>query len=266
MSHLPSAHDLRGLWTRTFLQHHGGEADITSSVSWLQGPRFFVDLRQPADLTNFERIRCLRELDATQTLELARQSGFAGEFAYDGTSAHWHRMIDYQPDSGVPDRATMQFENEVLVERGLADRYLERWVRTPASTAPFRGLALRSLGEACRGYLVQAGEWLMFARDRRVAALPSGRTLGELVTAAQMLEERQDLVDLEVSLGRREGQIWTIERSTLPYKSGRRWGITIGTEVEMEDLTSTGAPTMRRWQILSSDSSGYTSHGQRSHD
>ena len=252
---MPSAHDLRGLWTRTFLQYHGGEADTTSSVSWLQGPRFFVDLRQPGDLRNFERIRCLRELDAAQTLELARQAGFSGELAYDGASAQWHRKIDYQPDSGVPDQATMAFENEVLIETGVAARYLERWVRTPTSTGPFRGLALRSRGEACRGYLVQAGEWLMFARDRR-NALPSGRTLGELVIAAQTLEARQDLVDLEISLGRREGQTWTIQRSTLPYKCGRRWGITIGTEVAMEDLTSTGASTTRRWEILSSDSSG----------
>ncbi len=253
--HLPSAHHLQGLWSRQFLQHDGAAPDTTSSVSWLQGPRFFADLRQPAELAEFRGIRCLRELNATQTLELARQSGFAGALEYDGSTAHWHRMIDYQPDSGVPDRAAVQFDNEVLVETGLAARYLERWVRVPQSAETSRGLALRSRDSRSSGYLVQAGEWLMFARDRRMPGLPRGRTLGQLLAAAQTLEEQQNLVDLEISLGRRAGDAWTIQRSTLPYKCGREWEITVGAEVAMEDLTDTGEPITRRWEILGVDSS-----------
>jgi hypothetical protein len=249
--------DLKGLWRRALLQRGGQEADRTSSVYWLQGPRFFVDLRQPADLAAFDGIRCLHDLHIDQCRELARQEGFAGALTLVGTIAEWQRTIDFQPETGIADRARLQLAGQILTEIGTEATYVEEWQRETDADAIGWGARLIEAGSGRAGFIACAGRHLMFARDR-AQPLPSGSSLRIAFDAAETPQARYDLIDFEISLGRIEADgHWLIERSTLPFKQGRRWGVAWNTEpanvLNVDDLNRDGTTLTRRWHIIETD-------------
>jgi hypothetical protein len=247
--------DLCGLWRRTLLQHQGREADRTSPVFWLQGPRFFLDLRQPANLALFDGVGCLRDLRLEQCRELARQQGFAGVLSLDGDIAEWRREIDFHPDSGIADRAQLQLTGQVLTETGTEAPYIEQWERESDPADPGWGARLREAESGRTGFVARVDNRLMFARSR-ASPLPSGGSLGREIDAAETLEARCDLLDFEISLGRiGPGGSWLIERSTLPFKQGRRWPVhkCDSREFAIGDLDPAGRPVTRQWRIVEAD-------------
>jgi hypothetical protein len=254
--------NVRGLWRRTIYRRADEVLDTSTEVYWLQGPRYFADIRQPVERISFAGVGCLRDLDSAHLAWLALQEAFGGILQLDGTLAWWQRSIDMQPQGPFEDRARLSQAGDVLDEYGTESPYYERWERRNPSAGAHWGLRLASEADGRRGFLVRAADKIMFARARR-SSLPPGRTVTEALAVLPTLEERQDLVDVEVSLGSvaANGREWLIERSTLPFKTATHCAIrrcedatASGARViELDDLDAEGRRIIGVWRILDAD-------------
>jgi hypothetical protein len=261
-SRLAAVGDVRGLWRRTLYRRADEVLDSSTEVHWLQGPRYFADIRQPVERISFAGVGCLRDLDNAHLAWLAQQEAFAGDLQLDGTLAWWQRSIDMQPQGPFEDRARLSQDGDVLDEYGTESPYYERWERSNPSTGAHWGLHLASEADGRRGFLVRAADRMMFARARR-SSLPPGRTLAKALAALPTLEERQDLLDVEVSLGSvaANEREWLIERSTLPFKTATRCSIRRREDItasgarviELDDLDAEGRRIIGLWRILDAD-------------
>jgi hypothetical protein len=246
---------LQGLWRRTLLLRPGAAPDRTTQVLWLQGRRFFVDLRQPSGRPSFAGVTCLCQSTAEQVLWLARQEGFAGEFGVDGEIGEWQREIDFQPPAPLADRGRLVLAKDTLTETGTEADYSEEWQCQSTRAQPAFGLRLT--GEAgSPAYLLRSGAVFMYARPR-ATALPPGGDLASHVLGARDLEAQQALVDFEISFGRVDGTAWRIRHSSLPFKEASEFQPSVdaaGEHVELPDLDADGRSLRRRWRIAECDS------------
>ncbi len=246
--------DMQGLWRRRLIAWPEGEADTTTEVYWLQGPELYADLRIPEGRP-YGKASCNRELDWPTLRFLARQEGFFGKLKVETSIGHWHRVFDYQPNTGHQDRGHLAFENDVLIERGVEAPYVEHWVREP-HTDDVVALSLAAELPSRTGCLIVGGEAFMFATSRS-APLPPGADLSECVEAASSLQAAQDLFDCEISFGRARDQQWRVERSSLPFREGHTLRPDIDGETGkllLHDVTPEGAFVRRAWQITASES------------
>jgi hypothetical protein len=175
--------ELPGAWRRSLLAWPDGRRDTTTWVLWVQGPRLYVDLRQPAG-------------------GAGPQEGFAGELAVADGVFEWHRRLDLGPPGPYGDRGLLTVPGdgsaETLVEDGRDVSYVEHWQRVPGSTAG--SAALQLTGSSGReGVLVRAGSYLAYAHG--VPGDP-GRP-GD-----------------EIAIARPGGRGWVIERSSLAHRVG----------------------------------------------
>src|SRR5580700_5540438 len=125
--HCPPLADMPGMWRRSLIIQADGVRDTTSQVRWLQARTLFVDLRQGAALPDFLQLRCLDDLSFPDLLQLARQEGFAGRLGFEGDCFEWRRLIDFQPRSLRADAGRLWWEDEILVEAGRDEAYVEHW-------------------------------------------------------------------------------------------------------------------------------------------
>jgi hypothetical protein len=222
---------LRGLWRRKSIAFPDGTRDTTTRVYWLQTPTLYADLRVPVDRPALTGLTCLAELTEEELLELARQQGFAGTMRAEGSACHWQRAIDFQPSRGVADSGHVRFEDGLLIEEGIHESYREVWKPIEAGEGHY--LALRWGGPSIDGepvrFLVAAGDFFIFARNRRIA-LPPAASLRDLI--AERRPGRSELLamlDFEISFGRRCGlaRPWEIEVSTLPFREGQALDIDV---------------------------------------
>lgn len=256
-------HDLRGLWRRTILRLNDDLLDSSTEVFWLQGPYFFADIRQPINRPSFADVHCLRDLTVDHLAWLTLQEGFAGQLYLSGADAWWQRGIDFQPQSQFADRARLRQTGDILDEYGTEHPYYEQWERQHRPLAPCWGTRLERLSDGRSGYLVRVAGKMMFGRARS-APLPPVRSLTEALQELPTIDEKLALMDFEISLGSLrgdDGHAWWIERSTLPFKEGKRWPIRLlpGTPenpaklIEIVDLDSEGKPVVCRWRIMDAD-------------
>lgn len=248
MTHLDR---LQGLWRRSLIAWPDGRADTTTSVDWLQGPTFYVDLRQaprPAIAAG-----CLRELTRADVERLARQEGFAGILREHADCFEWTRLIDYQPRALYSDRGTLVDHGGVMIEEGLEIAYTEHWHRAGGAPPPCAGLRMRDRASGIQAILVRSGDLFMIARDRArpLSDLPH---LTDNVEAAASLEDAQDLVDCELSFGQVSPDGWIIARSSLPWRVGADLGPrrTDG-GLLTEDRASDGTLLRRHWVVFETD-------------
>jgi hypothetical protein len=246
---------LHGLWRRTVIERPGTAPDRSTEVHWLQGRRLYVDLRQPPDRPSFADSRCLRQLGGREIAWLAGQEGFAGELTIADDHVEWHRAIDIQPASSLADRARLERRGDRLAEYGTEAEYFEEWQRQPGEAEPCWGLSLTAGKLSAR--LVRVGAVFAYARSRP-QALGAAATLAELVGAASSLAAKQDLLDLEISFGRIDGEErWTIERSSLPFKEGtifaRQSDAQQPEQLRIADVAPDGAAVTRVWRIVDVD-------------
>lgn len=245
--------DLQGLWHRSLIVWHDGRHDETTWVAWLQGPSYYVDLRQPAGRPDFRGIACLRQLAEEQIRWLAGQEGFAGRLLEDGEFFVWQRAVDFQPEAAQPDSGRLRLEGGAMIEEGRYSPYIEHWHREAGLPKPYGALRLRERRTGREGFVVRVGAVFMHARSR-MTILPPGSTLATCVECAASLAAAQDLLDCEISFGRVEPQGWIIDRSTLPFKEGLSFSLEIaGDRCRSGDLTIEGKPTTREWDILDSE-------------
>jgi hypothetical protein len=246
------------MWRRTVLERPGEPPDRSSTVLWLQGPGFFVDLRLPAGRPDFTGISCLRQLQAPQLRWLAGQQGFAGTLRLDGDLAWWRRGMDFQPPTDIADRATLRLAGDILEERGTEACYLEQWEREPRPLEPAFGLKLRGADERDEGYLVRVGNHFMYARARR-QLLPSAFNLLALIDSTLDLTAKQDLLDFEISSGRIDHGAWLVERSSLPFREGTVISPTPQAQLDrfsIDDVHGDGETFARPWIVVERDTLG----------
>lgn len=225
---------LQGLWRRSLIARPGRPSDTTTSVRWLQGPRAYIDLRQPMPLPDFSHVRSREDLSFEDCAWLARQEGFAGHLHFDGRRHfEWIREIDFQPPSPTADAGSLRWEGDVLVETGRDADYVEHWhrdtsaARTPtfltymqASPATRDAPSAGGVPEKPSAVLLRVGPNFMYARDRAAPLGKSYRTLTEYIKAAPRLQHARELIDCEISFGTVEESGLRIAASTLPYRVG----------------------------------------------
>ena len=255
--------DLRGLWRRDYLRTAGHDTlDTSTWVAWLQGQRLYCDLRQASTAGAAGGARCLRDLDDRALGQLAQQQGFAGLLTVSGDVAEWHRYHDYQPPGPHADRARVVLTGDVLIETGTEQHYEERWTRETGPREPTWEALLSDVDDDARAVLVGVGAHLMYVRERR-CNLPKVESLSVALQSLDSLRERQDLLDFEISFGRRSADgHWLIERSTLPYKAGRVWQVRLDAAgdlpVQLGDLGDDGTPRLRRYRLSTTEACSAT--------
>jgi len=213
--------ELQGLWRRSLISWPGGGSDRTTTVRWLQGPRAYIDLRQPTPLPDFSHVRALDELTLEDCAWLARQEGFAGHLSFDGVNFEWHREIDFQPRAARADAGSLRWEGTVLVETGREEDYIEHWHRDPTlPNTPASVVNLRADRGSPKKTLLRVGPYFMFARDRAIHLDTGYPSLAEHVAASADVERARELIDCEISFGEARQEGLRITASTLPFRVG----------------------------------------------
>lgn len=213
---VPTAY--RGLWERTRLERRS-EGTLTSDrparVFWLQTPVWHADLRIPDARPAFDGTSDLDGCSDDELIMLAGQEAFCGLTRVDGQVTTWLRIVDLKPGTAL-DIGRMRFESDdLLIETGIAEDYVEDWTRVAGSN-PEAGVA--PLGRDASGCLVlTSGEWRMRVgpRPRAPASFDPYRPLNE--------RDRADLLwcaSLELTLLRRVEDGWRAELSTHPWIEG----------------------------------------------
>ena len=243
--------DLPGTWRRSLLQDDLGRQDRTTDVTWVQGPSAFGDLRQPASL-DAVRATCLRHLTPGDAALLAQQEGFGGILIRQADHFEWVRAIDYQPKGLRPDRGTLTWQGDTLVEAGFDVAYIEHWHRDSGRAIRASAVHLKNVTTGVAGLFVCADDRFAFLRDRAIP-LAAAAPLSQLVREAPSLEAMQSIVNCEISIGSTAG--WRIERSTLPWRVGaalapRRTAKHLLTE----DVGPSGQVQPQAWTILENES------------
>ncbi len=218
---MPSVANLQGRWQRSLIEWADGRRDTATRARWLQGIHAFVDLRQPSGVAELAHARCLNDLSLRDCAMLAHQEGFAGRLSCDGRHFEWTRHIDFQPKATLADAGSLEWSNDILVERGRDSPYVEHWHRdAAAATAPVGATLMRESGTATSAILLRVGAQFMYARDR-AETLPAHARLSDCIAAAASVEAARALVDCEISHGTVAAEGFRITASTLPYKRGQ---------------------------------------------
>jgi hypothetical protein len=251
----PDLADLRGVWRRTFVREADGSTDRSTTVTWVQGPSLFGDLRQPPGLAEAVGRARLMDLERPQLLALCGQRAFAGTLEPEGDGFTWVRGIDLHPSAPLPDAGVLRWEGGVLVEEGLHEAYLEHWEPVERSSGGCQAAAawLVDPEEGCSGLLVRVGSWFCYARDRSVPLPTTGVPLIEQVRGCERRAEAAALLDCEVSIGRVRADRWEITRSTLPHRVGSRLrpeSTHSGDGLRIRDLDPHGQALPRTWQLV----------------
>lgn len=249
----PTIESLAGLWSRSLIDWPDGRSDRTTFVNWMQGPSYYLDLRQPLGRPDFRGVGNLRSLTFSQLDWLASQEGFAGELHYADGFFEWRREIDFQPRAIYSDQGRLWMEPDMMVEEGKDIPYIEHWHREPVALDPICALRLDDPADGARAYLMRLGSLFMYARARG-AAVPAGLHLQECVAGAASLEDAQDLIDCEISQGVITDAGWIIQRSSLPFRESARvdpvWAAKGSDAIILSDVDAAGRDVARKWQVL----------------
>ncbi|BBP00692.1 hypothetical protein [Sulfuriferula nivalis] len=252
-----------GVWQRKQLESPAG-IDNTTQVYWLQTPSLHADIRIPADRPDFSGKASLQDFSLTELKQLARQLGFAGVTRVVDDTCQWIRQLDYQPARTDLDIGRMQFNDNHLIESGIARDYTEIWEKLPDSQGATFALRFteknttRSPEQSQAGILVVSGDYFIFVRDRS-HPLPHATSLTALLddtsyTHPQLIA----MLDFEISFGRlTQGSLpWEIQLSTLPFREGTPlfttsdWAEISQTKAEyIQDVQTVNGIISRHWFI-----------------
>lgn len=233
-----------GVWKRTLLRTPAGD-DTTSTVYWLQTPRWHADIRIPSSRPEMMEASGLADLDSAALRALASQQGFAGVTTVEGDICRWHRRVDYQPPSRFTDIGRIAFSSgDRMHEYGVEQDYFEVWERVPGSVGTWAALERNEAGRSV---------WMFRSGDHAIRVVPRGDALppaDDLVSALSPWDDARARrwLDFEISLARVEptGE-WVVRHSTLPWLEGDRLadgGVLVAVEA------GAGTQAGRHWQRL----------------
>jgi hypothetical protein len=242
---------LSGMWQREWIEVRGSRSS-TLDVHYLQTPSFFGDVRIPRDRSNLAHASSFADLSDQELHVLAQQRGFAGRTTLVGTTATWHHRIDFQPPNGEEDIGRLELlAGRRMHEYALDGSYTESWMSATNGDGRFLVVQTERDGRPQRLLLI-AGDYFVFVRNR-IRDLPKAASLDSLITSTNSSRTQViEYLDCEFSFGRvRGGSIaWEIQRSTLPWREGRRLEFVDGLKVVPEgDRIIPRAPGSERWAV-----------------
>lgn len=233
-----------GVWKRTLLRTPASD-DTTSTVYWLQTPRWHADIRIPSSRTATEGARGLADLGSGSLRSLALQQGFAGVTTVEGDICRWHRRVDYQPPSRFADIGRIAFQSvDRMHEYGVEQDYFEVWERVPGSVGTWAALARIEAGRTVS--MFRSGDHAIRVVPRLDALPPADNLLAALSPWDDARAQRW--LDFEISLARLDPSgAWIVRHSTLPWLEGDRLA-----DGEVLAAVEAGAGTQagRHWQGL----------------
>lgn len=201
-----------GVWSRTLLQTPD-KRDTSTFVRWMQLGQWHVDVRIPESGTD-------------------PQQGFSGITVVTqregGEVCTWQRQVDYSPPRATVDEGFMVFEtSERVIETGIHGVYHEVWERLSGSTGQRIALAEPGRDYASGGTRIfVAGTFLM----RVQPCAPIGPAF-------------------EISFGRWDGAVWTVEQSTIAALVGQALPLVLTqTSDALASVQGSGAAAV--WDIL----------------
>jgi hypothetical protein len=220
-THVPAW--LAGVWSREWIERAGARTS-SFDVHYFQTASAFADFRIPRERAELAHSRSFADLTDRELLLLARQRGFAGTTTVAGDLATWHHEIDFQPPDSSPDIGRLERVNDLhMLEHALDSSYVESWRSTGSGDGRFLALRLEREGRLERA-LVIVGDHFLYVRNRQ-RDLPPAESLDSLIvstraTRAQIIA----YLDCEFSMGviGKGSAGWEIQRSTLPWREGRR--------------------------------------------
>jgi hypothetical protein len=214
---------LPGAWTREWIERKGARSDLFD-VRYLQTPSAFADVRIPRGRPSFPHATSFADLSDAELMELAKQRGFSGHTTAARDVATWHHEIDFQPPDTSEDAGRLErVDDSHMFEHALDGSYVESWRSLRASETGFLVVRMER-GARLQRVLLVVGDDFLYVRNRR-SELPTAESLESLIAStsasrAQIIE----YLDCEFSSGLvRGGSVpWMIERSTLPWREGKR--------------------------------------------
>jgi hypothetical protein len=201
----------------------------------MQTQHYHIDIRLPASRTGIRPVGRLADYTRDELLILATQQGFAGltivtpSTTQSSEVCQWVREIDFQAPNDARDIGKMVFTDaDTVIETGTDDAYLEVWRRLNNSKKNNQVSFIFEMTSGMNGkglkvpaYLMMTGNYVAYARPRRVA-LPKAATLLQAIENQQPSHEQLvDWLDMEISFGEMlDENHWQIKHSTLPFKEG----------------------------------------------
>jgi hypothetical protein len=210
-----------GVWQRLILQTDLQPCDITTQCFWLQTSSWHADIRVPSPRPDFSGAAGLPQCSREQLEWLASQQGFAGITHVQESNCQWQRVVDFRPPTGLRDLGQMVFlRPDLVVETGVESRYLEVWQKLPDSTGAEAVLQRVQDGAEQPEWFFVSGQYFMHVRARR-EELEAAASLLSLAQREKADDARlRQLVDFEISFGRRAAHAWRVQLSTLPFLEG----------------------------------------------
>lgn len=196
---------------------------------WLQTARLHASLDIPVERPAFRDRRGWADFSFEELMQLALQGGVAGACIAGGDILHRRRQLDYLPRRGDPYLRHLQIDGTLMHDCSLDGRDIALWERLSDGSDTVIGLRFQDAGvgeyadDQRRGYLLVVDQYFMYVRDR-VVATQRAESLATLADCKQYTREQLiDLLDFEISFGRRDGETpWEIELSTMPFREGRQ--------------------------------------------
>jgi hypothetical protein len=224
--HVPS--NYIGVWQRALLET-ATTKDDSSLVLWMQTAQYHIDIRIPANRPQLPQVEKLEDYSNEELQQLATQCGFAGITQVTSATKNssdicqWHREIDFQPKTNVPDIGKMVFtDKNTVIETGIDGAYLEVWRRLEDSQQPcwFKFTTGKNRkGQETPAYLMRAGKFVAYARPRQVALPKNAYLIDAIISHNPQREQLLDWLDMEISFGEMlDEKYWKIKHSTLPFK------------------------------------------------
>jgi Protein HRI1 len=219
-----------GLWKRESIAFDDSEPQETATVFWLQGEKYFADLRIPLDQPQIPARQSLEDLEMKDLLMYANFSSFGGNIDATENWIRWNHGMNFLPRPGQVDQGNVFWQDGNLIEDGQFEsfqdlvRYREVWVPQALGDTNLPNIEIFEPGQHL---LVVLGEHFIHLQDGRSYApefsVPEVETLSE----AQL----RHLLRFRADYGHRDPKIGTlaIRLSSDPTR--------VGQVLSLEDLS-----------------------------
>jgi hypothetical protein len=187
-----------GLWKRESIAFDDGEPQETATVFWLQGEKYFADLRIPLDQPQIPTGQSLENLKMKELLMHANFSSFGGNIDATESWIRWNHWMNFLPRPGQVDQGDVFWRDGKLIEDGQFEsfqdlvRYREVWVPQALGDTNLPNIEIFDPGQRL---LVVLGEHFIHLQDGRGYApefsVPEVETLNEM-QLRQLLRFRAD--------------------------------------------------------------------------